>query len=501
MGFFNPPNRYRYDPVESKPLPELVALCLQKMMASGVLERAGRSPVYRRSWQEAGIDPLQIHSYADFARIPLATSDFIRERLKDISPADLAGDADVRFWASTSGTTGQPKWIPVGERDIDGIMDTAVRMIFSAIDPADGFPFLALSTPAPFVSESWIYLAIFKSMLEDVPSETAIFALPESEDAMSFARKIKSRSLYAFPSMVAMIAEQVARRAVSEAARHFRKEKGLRTFFAMAAARVFRVQAKHVFRLRRGVLVGEPLAPYARAIKRSFAMEAFEGYGSTESANVGIIECSRHQGMHLPIHCCLPEIIPAAELERQEENTAFRPQAIPIWEAQPGLVGELVLTNFTEAFPLLRYRTADLVRVESTAPCACGRSHPRIRILHRCDDVVNLGLIRFSTSLLQAKLAAVSKSGCILRWRLRLTREGIRPKMRLEVNPARMDSAAALRQEILEHLDEIEGVAQGRKNGLIAEPEIRFVEAIGNDRGQSGKDRLVLYDPAYFNEA
>ena len=73
-----------------------------------------------------------------------------------------------------------------------------------------------------------------------------------------------------------------------------------------------------------------------------------------------------------------------------------------------------------------------------------------------------------------------------------------KPKMLLEIKPAQMDSAAALRLEIRERIDEIEGVKQARENGLIAEPEIRFVEVIHDDRGQSGKDRLVTYDPAYF---
>jgi len=508
MGFFKSLYRRRQtnslhlrDPIESRPLPELVALCLHKLKDSGVLERASRSPIYGPLWQAAGIDPIQIRTYRDFASIPFATSGFLRERLRDTPPGELARDADVRFWVSTSGTTGQPKWIPVGERDIASIMDTAKRMVFTAIDPAGDLSFLALSTPAPFVSESWSYLAIFMYMLENIPANAAMFALPESMDAMRFARKAKSRTLYAFPSIATLIAEQVEQRAAAEAKQLFINKKNLRNFLAMLVTRVVHVKAKHVFRLRRGILVGEPLAPYNRDLKRSFAMEAFEAYGSTESANVGIIECDRHQGMHLPLDCCLPEIIPDAELEWERDDPAFHPQAIPIWAARPGLVGELVLTNFTEAFPLIRYRTSDLVRVESTEPCACGRTHPRIRILHRCDDIINLGLIRFSIYLLKSKLEAVRVNGRIGQWRLRLTREGVKPKMVLEIKPAQMGAAAALRLEIQERIDEIEGVKQARKNGLIAEAEIRFVEVIHDDRGQSGKDKLVIYEPAYFDKA
>jgi phenylacetate-CoA ligase len=172
--------------------------------------------------------------------------------------------------------------------------------------------------------------------------------------------------------------------------------------------------------------------------------------------------------------------------------------AVPIWEAAPGLCGELVLTTFGEAFPLLRFRTSDLVRVESIDPCPCGRSWPRIHILHRCDDIINLGLVRFSIALLRSKLDAVSAGGGVGQWRLRLTREGVKPKMVLEVRPGRAGDETDLRREIVRRLDEIEGVGQARENGLIAEPEIRFVERIDARRGQSGKERLVVYEPAYF---
>jgi phenylacetate-CoA ligase len=508
MGFIKSPCRHgqsrlghRHDLVESGPLPELVDLCLQKMMDSGVLERASRSPIYRRHWQVAGIDSTKVRTYSDFTRIPFTTSSHLRERLMNTQPADLSKDADVRFWISTSGTTGQPKWIPVGERDIANIMAAIKRMISMVIGPADDLSFLALSAPAPFISESWIYLSFFGFILGSRPANAAMFALPESMDALQFARRVKSRTLFAFPSIAALIGEQVTKRAAGEAKKLFSMKKNFRNLLAVFAARIIHVKAKHIFRFRRGLFAGEPVTPYCQALKQSFNLEAFAAYASTESANVVIIECTSHQGMHVFLDCCLPEIIPDTELDRQREDPAFTPQAIPIWEAKPGLSGELVLTTFTEAFPLVRFRTSDLVRVESTAPCLCGRTHPRISILHRCDDIINLGLVRFSIFLLKSKLEAVTKNGRIGQWRLRLTREGVKPKMLLEIKAAQMDATDAFRQEIRERIDEIEGVAQARKNGLIADPEVRFVEDIHDDRGQSGKDKLVVYEPAFFAEA
>jgi phenylacetate-coenzyme A ligase PaaK-like adenylate-forming protein len=486
--------------LESRPLSELAAGCLEKMNVSRVLERASRSPGYCSRGQGAGVDTARVRTYADLAAIPFTTTAHLRAALADTPPAELAPEADVRLWVSTSGTTGRPKWIPVGEKDVVNIIEGVPRMIAMVAAPADDLSFMSLSAPAPFVSEPWLYLSFFSFIRCNRPANAALFTLAEAAEAMAFARKAGSRTLFAFPSITAMIGEQVSKRAAGEAALMFKKKKSVRNFLAMVVTRVIRVKARHVFRLRRGMFAGEPVAPYAAALRRSFNLEAFSAYASTESSNVVIIECASHRGLHVFLDTCLPEIIPESDLEREKEDAAFQAQAIPLWEALPGLSGELVLTNFAEAFPLVRFRTSDLVQVVGTGACACGCSHPRIRVLHRCDDIINLGLIRFSVYLLKQKLEAVTGQGGIGQWRLRLTRDGVKPKLVLEVEPARPDAGAeaALHREIMERIDEIEGVRQARENGLIAEPEIRFVGHIDAERGHSGKERLVIYEPAYF---
>jgi phenylacetate-CoA ligase len=59
-------------------------------------------------------------------------------------------------------------------------------------------------------------------------------------------------------------------------------------------------------------------------------------------------------------------------------------------ELDDGAGGEFVWTHLRrEASPLLRYRSGDLGRVW-TAPCACGRTTPRIRIDGRRDDMLRV---------------------------------------------------------------------------------------------------------------
>lgn len=54
---------------------------------------------------------------------------------------------------------------------------------------------------------------------------------------------------------------------------------------------------------------------------------------------------------------------------------------------EPGQVGELVFTSLRKrARPLIRFRTGDIGRIDYT-PCPCGRTHGRIHIIGRKDDM------------------------------------------------------------------------------------------------------------------
>ncbi len=54
-----------------------------------------------------------------------------------------------------------------------------------------------------------------------------------------------------------------------------------------------------------------------------------------------------------------------------------------------GQEGELVLTHLErECQPLVRFRTGDIIAVDDTEPCACGRKGMRFRVVGRSDDMV-----------------------------------------------------------------------------------------------------------------
>ncbi|MEX1209906.1 MAG: AMP-binding protein [Candidatus Nanopelagicales bacterium] len=81
------------------------------------------------------------------------------------------------------------------------------------------------------------------------------------------------------------------------------------------------------------------------------------------------------------------------------------------WES--GASGELVLTHVArDCQPLVRFCTGDIVVVESTQPCACGRTAPRFRVVDRADDMVVVrGVNVFPTSVAALVTADPSLSG------------------------------------------------------------------------------------------
>jgi phenylacetate-CoA ligase len=65
----------------------------------------------------------------------------------------------------------------------------------------------------------------------------------------------------------------------------------------------------------------------------------------------------------------------------------------------PGAQGELVLTHLAkDCQPLVRFRTGDIAAIDETAPCPCGRTGFRFRVIGRSDDMVTVrGLNLFPT--------------------------------------------------------------------------------------------------------
>ncbi len=127
--------------------------------------------------------------------------------------------------------------------------------------------------------------------------------------------------------------------------------------------------------LRLGLFGGEPTSTAAkREIEDRLGIRATDNYGLSEVMGPGVSgECECACGLHLAEDHLLWEVLDPQTGE-------------PVG---PGEVGELVLTTLTkEAFPVLRFRTHDLTRV-NTDRCECGRTMARMEtVRQRTDDML-----------------------------------------------------------------------------------------------------------------
>ena len=142
--------------------------------------------------------------------------------------------------------------------------------------------------------------------------------------------------------------------------------------------------------LRLGLFGGEPGLddPAFRArVEETWGMAARNAnYGVSDVLSNFAAQCEHDTRLHfLASDILYPEIID--------------PESGAALAFEPGVEGELVLTHLMkECQPLVRFRTGDIIAVDETAPCACGRHGFRFRVVGRSDDMVVVrGLNMFPT--------------------------------------------------------------------------------------------------------
>jgi phenylacetate-CoA ligase len=191
--------------------------------------------------------------------------------------------------------------------------------------------------------------------------------------------------------------------------------------------------------LRHIVTAGEPgagLAAVRREIESAWAVTVRDTFGMSDVWSTMAGECGEGDGMHLT---CLDHAV--VELVEPDSGAP-----VPF---EDGAEGELVWTHLQrEASPLLRYRSGDLARVW-TAPCACGRKTPRVRIDGRRDDMLRVRAVNVYPQAIGALLARHHEIG---RWRVVAERDPIEPPLVVEVEGADTIETAPIAAELHDRL-------------------------------------------------
>lgn len=124
--------------------------------------------------------------------------------------------------------------------------------------------------------------------------------------------------------------------------------------------------------LRTLILVGEPPEESVRAqLEEQLHVKTWVHYGLSDVPGPALaFECEERDGLHVSEDHFLTEVIDPVSGRRAPE----------------GEEGELVLTTLTtRAFPLIRFKTGDRVRLMA-GTCPCGRTLRRMQWLHQRSD-------------------------------------------------------------------------------------------------------------------
>jgi len=294
-----------------------------------------RSPFYREKF--AGHD-----AGAALEDLPFTTKQELRDTVTPANPFGAHLCVEPREIAriySTSGTTGDPSYIPLTASDLENWVETSARS-YAASGVQPGERIVSTYNAGPFAAGA--ALAAFERIgLTHIPVGTG-----NTDRLLRAIELLRPDAVVMTPSYAAYVLERGVDLAASS--------------------------------VRRLLLAGEPGGgePAFRA-----ALEAGWGARVTEAMGIGDIhvslwgECEHQDGMHLGGHGFVhPELI-------DPESGA----ALPM---EDGATGELVLSHLRHrAAPLLRFRTRDHVEVRAT-PCPCGRTGPRVRCIGRTDDML-----------------------------------------------------------------------------------------------------------------
>ena len=322
--------------LETRPWDEQLALdeASYRAQLDYLLER---SDFYRRKLADADTSG----GLAEIAQLPLTEKEELRATRTAGNPIGThlcaEPDAIVRIY-STSGTTGEPSYIPLTAGDLDNWVTASARS-YAASGIAAGQRIVSTYNAGPFVAGA--ALGAFERLgLTHIPVGTG-----NTERLVKAIELLRPEAVVLTPSYAAYIAENHEVRDSS---------------------------------VERVLVAGEPGGG-----EPAFRAQLEEGWGArvTEAMGIGDIgvslwgECEEQDGMHLGARGFVH-----AELIHPETGAAV--------EMGDGASGELVLTHLRHrAAPLLRFRTRDHVLVR-TSPCGCGRTGPRIRCIGRTDDML-----------------------------------------------------------------------------------------------------------------
>lgn len=328
---------------------ELIKFQNKILKESSFLKDAYKFRLYHRRWKKQKVKLREIGGIKDFNKLPYLTDRDINEVYEKSINKIIFKEPQTWFYEKEG-----KRWVPYSKEDVK-IFLRLIDRVFNAANLEDKDVVLNVAYSAPSLGDMLPYLMAYSQIIkgkDGVKTEIISISLDLLESGVNrldFTERRKPNVLLMKPSAALKIRS------------FFRKKPG---------------------DIKKAIFYGEKLEKHRKKIIEYYGnIEVFEMYTSIDNITFSI-ECNVHNGIHLWLDTCIPEIIPMKELEKENTEPGYKPDAMNICYAKNGEIGELVLTVFRESLPLIRYRTGNIVRLICREKCKCGRSHPKIKFIN-----------------------------------------------------------------------------------------------------------------------
>lgn len=314
---------------------------------------------YREKMDNLHVRVSDIKSFRDISKLPfMEKKDFFTDY-----PYGYYGVSkdDIKVYHASSGTTGMPLIVGLTENDLKNRCETVKQNLkMAGVRKGDVVQIcLGLGMFTGGLS--------FYEGLRDMDCHIVPTATMSTKMQLFYMQKLGTTVLISSPSHVMRIYEVALENGID---------------VKKLPLRVIRVGSE---------LMTEKMRD---KIKESFGdVSVTQDYGMTEFLGPGLgMECEYGCGMHLNDNFYF-ELIDPKTKKKTDKN-----------------IGELVISSiYTEAFPLIRYETNDLVEI-TYEKCKCGRVEPRIlRFLGRSDDMLKVKGVKIFVSQIEDFLYAHKK--------------------------------------------------------------------------------------------
>lgn len=301
------------------------------------------STYYKEAFDKARLSPDDFKHLEDIQKFPFTNKATQRERQ---AKGGLLGDMiavsedDVVFVSASSGSTGVPTLSPFTKQDFDEWQDVESRLFYGAgMRKHDRYVHalnfsLFVGGPDVIGAQNLGALCIWAGT---VPSERLLFILKEFQPTI----------IWTTPSYALYLGETALKMGIDPA-----KDLAIRTI----------------------IVAGEPggsIATTRETIEKVWGAQLYDFFGLSDIFGACAGMCQAKDGLHIAEDHILVEVLDVKTGE-------------PVVDGERG---ELVYTTLRKkARPLIRFKTGDIGSV-NREPCSCGRTHARIKIHGRLDDM------------------------------------------------------------------------------------------------------------------